>query len=74
MYRSAGLTQKISIRAPAEIREIHRTLPLTLLFRFLEAMWMDVDKDMLALPAEAKLSPPAPHWDGINVRIWENVL
>jgi len=74
MYRSAGLTQKISKRTPAEIREIHRTLPVTLLFLFLEAMSMDVDKDMLALPAEAKLSPPAPPWDGIHVRIWENVL
>src|SRR5688572_1306819 len=28
-------------------------------------MSMDVDRDMLALPAEAKLSPPAPPWDGI---------
>jgi len=34
---------------------------------------MNLDKDMLALPAEAKLSAPAPSWDGINVRIWENV-
>jgi hypothetical protein len=30
-------------------------------------MSMDVDKDMLALPAEA------PPWDGVNVRIWKNV-
>ncbi|MEA2890326.1 MAG: hypothetical protein QOI05_1119 [Bradyrhizobium sp.] len=28
---------------------------------------MDLDQDMVALPAEA---PPC---DGINVRIWENV-
>jgi hypothetical protein len=28
---------------------------------------MDLDQDMVALPAEA------PPWDGINVRIWENV-
>jgi hypothetical protein len=35
---------------------------------FLEAMSMDLDQDMVALPAEA------PPWDGINVRIWENVL
>jgi hypothetical protein len=36
---------------------------------FLEAMSMDLDQDMVALPAEA------PPWDcdGINVRIWENV-
>jgi hypothetical protein len=31
---------------------------------------MDLDKDILALPCEAKLG--APPWDGINVRIWEN--
>ncbi len=36
-------------------------------------MSMDLDKDMLALPAEAKLNQPPPPWDGINVRIWENV-
>jgi hypothetical protein len=36
-------------------------------------MSMNLAKDMLALPAEAKLSAPAPSWDGINVRIWENV-
>ena len=30
---------------------------------------MDLDKDMLALPAEAKLGAPAPPSDGINVRI-----
>jgi hypothetical protein len=34
---------------------------------FLEAMSMDLDQDMVALPAEA------PPWDGINVRIWVNV-
>jgi hypothetical protein len=34
---------------------------------FLEAMSMDLDQDMAALPAEA------PPWDGINVRIGENV-
>jgi hypothetical protein len=34
---------------------------------FLEAMSMDLNQDMVALPAEA------PPWDGINVRIWENV-
>jgi hypothetical protein len=34
----------------------------------LEATPMDPDKDMPALPAEA------PPWDGINVRIWENLL
>jgi hypothetical protein len=34
---------------------------------FLEAMSMDLDQDMVALPADA------PPWDGINVRIWENV-
>jgi hypothetical protein len=34
---------------------------------FLEARSMDLDQDMVALPAEA------PPWDGINVRIWENV-
>jgi hypothetical protein len=28
---------------------------------------MDLDQDMVALPADA------PPWDGINVRIWENV-
>ncbi len=28
---------------------------------------MDLDQDMVALPAEA------PPWDDINVRIWENV-
>ena len=28
---------------------------------------MDLDQDMVALPAEA------PPWDGINVGIWENV-
>ena len=32
---------------------------------------MDLDKDMLALPAEAELGEPP--WDGVNVRIWENV-
>jgi hypothetical protein len=30
-------------------------------------MSMDLDQDMVALPAEA------PPWDGINVRIWVNV-
>jgi hypothetical protein len=34
---------------------------------FLEAMSMDLDQDMVALPAEA------PPWDGIIVRIWVNV-
>jgi hypothetical protein len=34
-------------------------------------MSMDLDKDMLALPAEAKLG--APPRDGVNVRIWKNV-
>ena len=34
----------------------------------LEAMSMDLDQDVVALPAEA------PPWDGINVRIWENAL
>jgi hypothetical protein len=34
---------------------------------FLEAMSMDLNQDMVALPAEA------PPWDGINVRIWVNV-
>jgi hypothetical protein len=34
---------------------------------FLEAMSEDLNQDMVALPAEA------PPWDGINVRIWENV-
>ena len=34
----------------------------------LEAMSMELNQDMVALPAEA------PPWDGINVRIWENVL
>jgi hypothetical protein len=34
---------------------------------FLEAMSMDLDQVMVALPAEA------PPWDGINVRIWVNV-
>ena len=37
---------------------------------FLEATSMELDKDMLALPSEAKLG--ASPWDGINVRIWEN--
>jgi len=32
----------------------------------LEAMSMDLNQDMVALPE-------APPWDGINVRIWENV-
>jgi hypothetical protein len=36
-------------------------------------MSMGPDKDTLALPAEAKLGAPAPPWDGIDVRIWENV-
>jgi hypothetical protein len=67
MYRAAGPTWKISKPSGAEIREIHRTLPLTPLF-LLEAMSMDLNQDMVALPAEA------PPWDGINVRIWENVL
>ena len=39
----------------------------------LEAMSMDLEKDTLALPAGAKLGAPAPPWDGIKVRIWENV-
>jgi hypothetical protein len=73
MYRSADPTQKISKRTHAEIREIHRTLPVMLRFLFLKAMSMDLDKDMLALPAEAKFIAPAPPRDGINVRIWENV-
>jgi hypothetical protein len=34
---------------------------------FLEAMSIDLNQDMVALPAEA------PLWDGINVRIWVNV-
>jgi hypothetical protein len=34
---------------------------------FLEAMSIDLNQDMVALPAEA------PPWDGINVRIWVNV-
>jgi hypothetical protein len=34
-------------------------------------MSMDLDKDMFALPAEAKLA--APSRDGVHVRIWKNV-
>jgi hypothetical protein len=32
-------------------------------------MSMDLDQDMVALPAEA----PPWDWDSIKVRIWENV-
>ena len=65
MYRPAGPTRKISKSSGAEIRWIHRTLPVMSLF-LLEAMSMDLNQDMVALPE-------APPWDGINVRIWENV-
>jgi hypothetical protein len=37
-------------------------------------MSMDLDQDMLALPAAPGSGSSAPPWDGINVRIWENVL
>jgi hypothetical protein len=66
MYRPAGPTWKISKPSGAEIRATHRTLPVMTLF-LLEAMSMELNQDMVALPAEA------PPWDGINVRIWENV-
>jgi hypothetical protein len=64
MYQPAGPTWKISKRTQAEIREIHRTLPVMLLFLLEKAMSMDPDKDMLA----------PLHRDGIYVRIWENEL
>jgi hypothetical protein len=59
MYRRAGPTWKISKRTHAEIRKIHRILPMMLRFLWEKAMSMDPDKDMRALPAE-------PNWAGQN--------
>jgi hypothetical protein len=58
MYRPAGPTWKNSKRTQAEIREIHRTIPVMLRFLLGESDVDGSDKDMLALPAETKLRGP----------------
>jgi hypothetical protein len=49
MYLAAGPTRKISKPWGAEIRRIHRRLPVLLLFFWQKAMTMDPDKDTVRI-------------------------